>query len=357
MKIITLSVVFFFLTVTLSSAQETEIESKIGNVELKQIMNDALVDYNLLKQARGKITIIEFWETWCAPCIEGMGHLKALQAKFPNALNVICVSSENLDKTKAFINKSDFSFDFIYDKEEKLSQIFPHQGIPHTILIDKKGHINAETLPGFIDEEVLTRLDNNIQVSLPIKKISNPSELSDEERTNSLFRFDLQRYELGDRKYIQTWARDVPVQILKGYSGKTYEDTTETITKCRIIGQNALEMYQFAYASIPKTRFIYDEDLNYLNSDLPHFLYSMSFESSSFLGDFKQNLINQLNSVWGLETQIIDREIEYYELVSIDLKEGIIMDKPNPEIPITGKTSQSFKELTTTRKIKEFTTL
>jgi|25_taG_2_1085351.scaffolds.fasta_scaffold03527_1 thiol-disulfide isomerase/thioredoxin len=347
MKIITTTLLLFFLSISFSFGQKTEIETKIKNTDLKQIKNNVLVDYDFIKQTRDKITIIEFWETWCAPCIKGMGHLKALQAKFQNSLKVVCVSSDDFDKTTSFIAKNDFPFDFIYDPEEQLSKIFPHQGIPHTILIDKEGHINAETYPGYIDQEVLTKLDNNNQVHLPTKRNFTPSELRDKENSNSLLKFDLQRYELGDRKYIETNKQEIPIQIVKGYSGKTYKDTLETIEECIIAGKNALEIYQYAYDDIPISRFIYNENLKYLNSDLPHFLYRMKFSSSNLIGKFKEKLIHQLNSAWGLKTEIIEKECDYYELVSIDLKEGKIMDKPNSEIKITGQTIQSYKELTT----------
>ncbi len=152
-------------------------------------------------------------------------------------MKVVCVSSDDFDKTTSFIAKNDFPFDFIYDPEEQLSKIFPHQGIPHTILIDKEGHINAETYPGYIDQEVLTKLDNNNQVHLPTKRNFTPSELRDKENSNSLLKFDLQRYELGDRKYIETNKQEIPIQIVKGYSGKTYKDTLETIEECIIAGK------------------------------------------------------------------------------------------------------------------------
>lgn len=73
----------------------------------------------------------------------------------------------------------------------------------------------------------------------------------------------------------------------------------------------------------------------------------MKFSSSNLIGKFKEKLIHQLNSAWELKTEIIEKECDYYELVSIDLKEGKIMDKPNSEIKITGQTIQSYKELTT----------
>ncbi|WP_317235655.1 TlpA family protein disulfide reductase [Belliella filtrata] len=317
-------------------------------MNLKQISNGVLTDYDFVKRSEGKITIIEFWETWCAPCIEGMGHLKALKSKFPDSLEIICISSDGIDKTIDFITKNDFPFTFIHDDEKSLKKIFPHQGIPHTILIDKKGQIKSQTYVGFVTEQVLTELDNGNQVNLPMKKNFDPSELINVNKSNSLIKFELLRHELGEPNSISEAINvDRPVQIITGYSGKAYYDTLETITQCTITGRNALEIYQYAYDDIPLSRFIYDNNLGYLNSSLPNFLYKMNFSASNLLGDAKEILINQLNSIWGLKTKIIEKECTYYELVSINLKEDTIMTESNPTIEIKRSTSRSALELTT----------
>ena len=88
---------YLFLVLLISSVlslfgQDKYLKNKISNTKLKQIKNKSLVDCNLLEQTKGKITIIEFWETWCGPCIEGMHHLKKLKDKFAEELEIVCVS-------------------------------------------------------------------------------------------------------------------------------------------------------------------------------------------------------------------------------------------------------------------------
>jgi|GEM_PF-6613735 len=310
------ALLFFFIT---TYAQENNINEKLGSIELQQIKDGACTGFNFLEQTSGKITIIEFWETWCGPCIEGMSHLNALKSKFPNSLKIVCVSSDNFEKTIDFISKNDYPFDFIYDSEKNLSKIFPHTGIPHTILIDKKGIIQAETYPGYVTEQILSELNNDNPVNLPAKKNFVPSELGRNENKSSLITFELQRHELGERNYIETTTNmDTPVKIINGYSAGMYYDTLETINGCIIAGKNALQIYQYAYNNIPISRFSYDSDLSYLDSHLPNHLYKMNFSCSSLLGNYQTILINQLNSVFGLETKIIEKEVEILILDSID---------------------------------------
>jgi len=343
----TLITCLFILSTTATFAQKTEIEIKIGNIELKRINKGVLADYDLAKNTKGKITIIEFWETWCGPCIEGMGHLRALKSKFPNTLEVICVSSEGFNKTVNFINKNNFAFTFIHDEKRLLSKLFPHSSIPHTILIDQKGQIKAQTYVSYISEQVLSGLINDKQVNLPEKKNFVAAELQNEKKTNSLLKFELLRHQLGEVNYVnESIIKDNPVQIVTGYGAKEYHDTVETITECAIAGKNALSIYQYAYNKFPKSRFIYDKKLDYLDSTLPHLLYKMNFSCSNLTGNFKQMLINQLNTAWGLKTDVIEKDCTYYELVSIDLKTDTIMATQNSTIKTTGSSSQSFKELT-----------
>jgi len=349
MKTIT-TITFIFLSTLFAFGQVTEIEKKIGNTGLKQIKRNACVDYNFVKETEGKIVIIEFWETWCGPCIEGMVHLKALQNKFPNSLRIVCVSSDGFDKTVEFISKNDFPFDFIYDSEKSLSKLFPHSGIPHTILIDNKGQIKAETYPGFVTEEVLNKLDGSNQINVPTKKNFVPAELEKVQNKNSLIKFELQRHELGERNCVEeTCKTNIPVKIVTGYTGKAYYDTLETIKECVIAGKNALQIYQYAYDYMPMSRFVYDKNLNYLNSTLPNHLYKMSYACSNLAGDFKSTLINQLNSFWGLNTKIVEKEMTYYELVRIDEKADTIVTATNSTTNTTGRILQSYKELKASR--------
>ena len=148
MKIFTTLYLLFF-SIAITFGQKTEIENKIERIKFKQLKKGEFANYDFVKQTNGKMIIIEFWETWCAPCIEGMEHLKALKSKFPNSLEIICVSSDRLDKTVEFLAKKDFPFTFIYDEEKSLSKIFPHSGIPGLApVVARSGLGGASLCPG-----------------------------------------------------------------------------------------------------------------------------------------------------------------------------------------------------------------
>ena len=321
-----LILVLFISSVLYLFGQGEYLKEKIEKPKLHQIKNKTLVDYNLLKQTVGKVTIIEFWETWCGPCIQGMYHLKELKDKFSDELEIICVSCDDLGKTISFIEKNKFPFTFIYDKEKYLAeQVFPHSGIPHSILVDKTGKIQAATLPGFIKDEAINNLITDKQVDIPNKQLFNPENLSEEKSENTLINFELQSSQLGDRNYFRTTSHTRSKRILTDYTGG-YKDTIENITESTVAGRNILELYQYAYENIPLTRFIYDKELSYINSYLPDKRYTMIFSSSDLFGNHYSILINQLNSIFGLKTGIQEKEVDVLILDSISTNTGNIKE-------------------------------
>jgi hypothetical protein len=178
-------------------------------------------------------------------------------------------------------------------------------------------------MPGFITEEVINNLINDKQIDIPNKTLFNPESLSDKKSENTLINFELRSYQLGDRGYLKTENKRHSKRILIDYQGG-YKDTIENIIEYTAAGKNILELYQIAFEDIPLTRFIYDEEQNFINSYLPDNLYTMVFSSSDLIGNHNSILINQLNSIFGLKTSTQEKEVEVFILDTIDTSTGNI---------------------------------
>lgn len=197
-----LSTIILLLTFShFAFSQESEIETMLKGITLKAVQSSRLVDYDLLSKSKNKIVIIEFWETWCGACIEGMPHLRSLKDKFPNDLRVICISSDGFNKTVDFINKNSYPFDFIFDEPKKVSKIFPHSMKPFSIVIDKNGKIQAKTHPSYIDEPQINQMLLGNTIDVPSVKNFNPNDLGNRKATPSLISFELLNHELGEKGY------------------------------------------------------------------------------------------------------------------------------------------------------------
>jgi len=120
------------------------------NVIFKDI-NQKDVD---LDDFKGKLIILNFWATWCAPCKEEMPSLDKLQSNsdFTNLkIFPINISQENKSKSESFFTELNIqNLDIYTDAPITLAKKFSLRGVPTTILFNKQGKEFARII-GSID--------------------------------------------------------------------------------------------------------------------------------------------------------------------------------------------------------------
>lgn len=103
-----------------------------------------------VKDLRGKVVVMDFWATWCPPCIAEMPKLKELQAKYQDKLQIIGVSVDaseqegGLKAMKAFVEKNGLPLPQLYGGNGMDSEIAVHWGItavPAKLILDKEGRL------------------------------------------------------------------------------------------------------------------------------------------------------------------------------------------------------------------------
>jgi peroxiredoxin len=124
----------------------------ISNIQTEKTQRIKLSDYN------GKIRILDFWATWCGPCIAKMAELKKLKNQFPNDLEIISISDEKLEKILSFVQKQSLPFQFVVDSNSVISNKFGVSALPFTILLDKKGIIKTINNSSAITPDVMRDL-------------------------------------------------------------------------------------------------------------------------------------------------------------------------------------------------------
>ncbi|HVW97192.1 MAG TPA: TIGR03435 family protein [Mucilaginibacter sp.] len=146
----------------------------VPEINFVTVLN-APVKQTALSTLKGKVVLIEYWATWCGSCIVAMPHLKQLQEKFPDKLQVITVTDETAKRTGQFLAVKPSNLWFAVDTARAISAVFPHQLIPHTVLIDQDGKLVANTSPEFVTEKVIDSILSRQIVHLPEKK-DNPMD-------------------------------------------------------------------------------------------------------------------------------------------------------------------------------------
>ena len=99
--------------------------------------NNNNYDFN---EVNGKVVVINFWATWCPPCIAEMPSLQKLYESYSEDVVFIFATSDNLDLALKFKNDKSYSFP-IYNFTEGFPQQFGVKSIPRTFILSKRGKI------------------------------------------------------------------------------------------------------------------------------------------------------------------------------------------------------------------------
>lgn len=110
--------------------------------------------FNSLKK---DITIIDFFGTWCMPCVRALPILDSLQKKYPSRLAVILVSIEKESQLQKFIAaRKNFAFPIIIDEGNTITNLFQPPSYPYTVALNNSNQILAITEAAAITDEKIT---------------------------------------------------------------------------------------------------------------------------------------------------------------------------------------------------------
>lgn len=120
-------------------AQNSLSEAQIAAVENAEFRD---WDGNIVRVSdfRGKTVLIDFWETWCSPCLAIMPALNQLMADFPDDFVVLAVSpgwSDTEAVVRRFIDQHDYDFIFVHGDE--LATKLEIRGIPYKVYVRPDG--------------------------------------------------------------------------------------------------------------------------------------------------------------------------------------------------------------------------
>ena len=105
-----------------------------------------------VKDLRGKVVILDFWATYCAPCIEEIPHLMELRAKYGGELEVIGLhvgGDEDRPKVPEFVERLKIDYPLAYPEDALTAYVFGQQtAIPQTAIFDRSGKM-VKKITGF----------------------------------------------------------------------------------------------------------------------------------------------------------------------------------------------------------------
>jgi thiol-disulfide isomerase/thioredoxin len=116
-----------------------------------------------LDSLNGKYILIDFWATWCKPCIAGFEKLKSIQKQYGDSLEIVSLNvDDEFSKMLRFLEKRpDLNWHFYYvGLNESVLSKFDVFAYPHYALLDNKGHLKIKRIEGIHDERFQNFLKN-----------------------------------------------------------------------------------------------------------------------------------------------------------------------------------------------------
>jgi thiol-disulfide isomerase/thioredoxin len=94
-----------------------------------------------MTEAKGKVVFLNFWATWCPPCVAEMPSIQRLHEKLKDdGIAFVCISNEEASKINQFVREKGFTFP-IYTMRGAPPAIFKTRGIPSTFILSPDGKI------------------------------------------------------------------------------------------------------------------------------------------------------------------------------------------------------------------------
>lgn len=99
-----------------------------------------------LKQHRGKVVMLAFWATWCAPCIREMPMFEQLYREHrTKGFELLAISDEEPEIVRAFLKEHGLTVPVLLDPAHTVFNQFRIPGMPSARILDRTGRLRAET--------------------------------------------------------------------------------------------------------------------------------------------------------------------------------------------------------------------
>jgi thiol-disulfide isomerase/thioredoxin len=150
---------FSFLLVTallikLQAYPALEIGMKAPDFKLKKLLGNSKVSLSAYK---GKVVLVDFWASWCAPCKISMPHLQKLSQKYKNFTVIAVNIDDEKENAIKFLKELNLEINAVHDSAKEVIEAYNVPEMPTAYLVDQYGKI--QYIHSGYSEEKLNKLE------------------------------------------------------------------------------------------------------------------------------------------------------------------------------------------------------
>lgn len=281
------------------------------------------IEGELIKSSdfHGKLTVINFWATWCAPCIAEVPGLNALVDRYKESVNFISIASNSKSEVEKFLVDNPWKFKHISNEENLMDSVFRHKfSYPTTYLLNKEGIIIRSFSGGTIGEYAPYHIQKKLIPAIQLELSSLPKEY-----------FTKYPNKVGDIKYNtelddQTFSicnSENILQYFNNLSGLEYKGEKAEIIQ--IFKDNFEPTNLNTDNGLITVRFIVN-----CKGEIGRFRLSqmdIDYNEKQFSESISDQILSITKSLKGWQPkELNENPIDYYQILSFKLEKGHIID-------------------------------
>lgn len=108
-----------------------------------------------LSDYRGKTVFLNFWATWCGPCVRELPSIQKIHENYSDIVILAVNCGEDITDIKNFMDKNNYTFNVLSDESGVISHLYFADYIPLTLVIDENGIIKERHVGSLTEDEML----------------------------------------------------------------------------------------------------------------------------------------------------------------------------------------------------------